>query len=230
MFSSRTSTTSPSTGPRRGLRETSVVSTPKPQRNCVIPTPITPPHKNTPPTRRPPHPHDQERKGNVQANIDTLEKELRDLLASSEQQTKQDYSEQINKVAVDLTNTNQFIHQVEAKVKELEGQLDEEQRRLVENQKNFRRTERRTKELSFQQEEDAKNRERMQELVDKLQQKVKSYKKQIEEAEEIAALNLAKFRKAQQELEQSEGRADLNEQVLAKCRVRGRSMSQGPVA
>ena len=46
----------------------------------------------------------------------------------------------------------------------------------------------------------------MQELVDKLQNKVKSYKKQIEEAEEIAALNLAKF-------ESSEERADINEQV-----------------
>merc|ERR1712038_112905 len=32
--------------------------------------------------------------------------------------------------------------------------------------------------------------------------KIKTYKKQIEEAEEIAALNLAKFRKAQQELEE----------------------------
>ena len=31
-------------------------------------------------------------------------------------------------------------------------------------------------------------------LVDQLQQKVRSYKKQIEEAEEIAALNLAKYR------------------------------------
>merc|ERR1712165_425960 len=31
-----------------------------------------------------------------------------------------------------------------------------------------------------------------------------TYKKQIEEAEEIAALNLAKFRKAQQELEEAE--------------------------
>ncbi len=90
------------------------------------------------------------------------------------------------------------------------------------------RVERRIKELTFQQEEDRKNHERMQDLVDKLQEKVKSYKRQIEEAEEIAALNLAKFRKAQQELEQSEERADLNEQVLAKCRVRGRSMSQGP--
>ena len=47
----------------------------------------------------------------------------------------------------------------------------------------------------------------MQELVDKLQNKVKSYKKQIEEAEEIGALNLAKFRKVQADLESSEERA-----------------------
>ena len=51
----------------------------------------------------------------------------------------------------------------------------------------------------------------MQELVDKLQNKVRCYKKQIEEAEEIAALNLAKFRKAQQELEETSERAALAE-------------------
>ena len=43
---------------------------------------------------------------------------------------------------------------------------------------------------------------------------MKSYKKQIEEAEEIAALNLAKYRKVQADLESSEERADINEQVL----------------
>ena len=59
----------------------------------------------------------------------------------------------------------------------------------------------------------SQNHERMQELVDKLQNKVKSYKKQIEEAEEIAALNLAKFRKVQADLESSAERADINEQV-----------------
>ena len=44
----------------------------------------------------------------------------------------------------------------------------------------------------------------MSDLAGKLQSKIKTYKKQIEEAEEIAALNLAKFRKAQQELEETE--------------------------
>ena len=47
--------------------------------------------------------------------------------------------------------------------------------------------------------------------VTKLQAKIKTYKKQIEEAEEIAALNLAKFRKAQQELEENEERGRLAE-------------------
>ena len=54
---------------------------------------------------------------------------------------------------------------------------------------------------------------------------VRNYKKQIEEAEEIAALNLAKFRKAQQDLQDSLERADLSEQALAKFRARGRSVS-----
>jgi hypothetical protein len=37
----------------------------------------------------------------------------------------------------------------------------------------------------------------MQELVERLQTRLRNYKRQIEEAEEIAALNLAKFRKTQ---------------------------------
>merc|ERR1712211_158785 len=46
----------------------------------------------------------------------------------------------------------------------------------------------------------------------------KAYKKQIEEAEEIAALNLAKFRKAQQELEETEERARMAEGQLPTLR------------
>ena len=49
----------------------------------------------------------------------------------------------------------------------------------------------------------------MTELAQKLQQKIKTYKKQIEEAEEIAALNLAKYRKAQQELEEADDRSKM---------------------
>merc|ERR1711988_1699658 len=55
----------------------------------------------------------------------------------------------------------------------------------------FQRAERKAKELAFAQGEDKKNQDRMSELASKLQGKIKTYKQQIEEAEEIAALNLA---------------------------------------
>merc|ERR1712055_331307 len=98
---------------------------------------------------------------------------------------------------------------LEMKIRELEMELGNTQSRTSENIKGFQRAERKVKELAFQQDEDRKNQDRMSELASKLQQKVKTYKQQIEEAEEIAALNLAKFRKAQQELEETEERAKM---------------------
>ncbi|XP_076274691.1 myosin heavy chain isoform X34 [Rhynchophorus ferrugineus] len=124
-----------------------------------------------------------------------------------------------------LKGGKKAIAKLEQRVRELENELDGEQRRHADAQKNLRKSERRIKELSFQAEEDRKNHERMQDTVDKLQQKIKTYKRQIEEAEEIAALNLAKFRKAQQELEEAEERADLAEQAIAKFRAKGRAGS-----
>merc|ERR1712008_330333 len=81
--------------------------------------------------------------------------------------------------------------------------------RVGESGKAYQRAERKCKELAFSSGEDKKNQDRMTDLAAKLQSKIKTYKQQIEEAEEIAALNLAKFRKAQQELELCEERAKL---------------------
>ena len=66
-------------------------------------------------------------------------------------------------------------------------------------------------------------------LIDQLQMKLRSFKKQIEEVEEIAALNLAKFRQTQGNLGEAEQRADLNEQALAKIKAHDRAASMGPV-
>merc|ERR1712244_62223 len=82
---------------------------------------------------------------------------------------------------------------METRIRELESELDAESRRNTDVFKNLRKAERSIKELTFGADEDKKNHERMQALIDQL--KGKSYKKQIEEAEEIAALNLAKYRK-----------------------------------
>merc|ERR1712211_221537 len=98
---------------------------------------------------------------------------------------------------------------LENKVHELEAELAGTQDRTGEAAKAYQRAERKCKELAFSAGEDKKNQDRMTDLASKLQSKIKVYKQQIEEAEEIAALNLAKFRKAQQELEEVEERAKL---------------------
>merc|ERR1712115_482831 len=128
-----------------------------------------------------------------------------------------------------LKGGKKAIAKMETRTRELESELDAETRRCTDAQKNLRKSERHIKELSYQQDEDRKNHERMQALIDQLQGKIRSYKKQIEEAEEIAALNLAKFRQVMSNQAGSSERADLNEQVLAKSRARARSASIGPL-
>merc|ERR1711981_1498529 len=161
-----------------------------------------------------------------QENAQLAEKNCKIMnLQVKDMQVKLDEAEQLA-----VKGGKKVTSRLEQKIKDLEGQLDDESRRLIEAQKSQRHTERRIQELNFSQNEDHKNHERMQELVDKLQNKVKTYKKQIEEAEEIAALNLAKFRKVQADLEEADERADLNEQLVAKFKTRGRGESVGPMA
>merc|ERR1712099_12446 len=126
-----------------------------------------------------------------------------------------------------LKGGKKAMNKMETRIRELESELDAENRRFADAQKNLRKSERRIKELTFGSDEDRKNHQRMQSLVDQLQGKIKAYKKQIEEAEEIAAMNLAKFRQAQANLADAEERADLNEQALAKLKAKGRAGSIG---
>ena len=71
-----------------------------------------------------------------------------------------------------LKNGRKAAQKMESRIKELENELDSEQRRLADASKNLRKNERRLKEMEFQEEEDRKQNEHMQDLVDKLQQKV----------------------------------------------------------
>ena len=145
-----------------------------------------------------------------------------------------------------LKGGKKAMNKMDTRIRELESEMDAENRRMADAQKNMRKSERRIKELVYQQDEDKKNHERMQALIDQLQGKIKSYKKQIEEAEEIAALNLAKYvfivkvsvffnlffryRQTQNNVSAASERADSNEQNLAKMRTRARSASVGPVS
>lgn len=128
-----------------------------------------------------------------------------------------------------LKGGKKAMNKMETRIRELQSELEAENRRFSDAQKNLRRTERKIKEITYSSDEDRKNHERMQALIDQLQLKIKTYKKQIEEAEEIAALNLAKFRQTQATLQESEERADLNEQALAKYKAKGRASSMAPM-
>ena len=126
-----------------------------------------------------------------------------------------------------LKGGKKAMNKMESRIRELQSELDAENRRFSDAQKNLRKSERHIKELTYAADEDRKNHERMQALIDQLQGKIKAYKKQIEEAEEIAALNLAKYRTAQGNLAESGERADLNEAVSAKAKTKGRAGSVG---
>jgi len=116
---------------------------------------------------------------------------------------------------------------METRIRELESEIDAENRRFGDVNKNLRKSERTIKDLTYAADEDRKNHERMQALIDQLQGKVKSYKKQIEEAEEIAALNLAKYRKVAGALGDAEACAEANEQAMCMRKARARSASLG---
>ncbi|XP_067288205.1 myosin, heavy chain 7B, cardiac muscle, beta a isoform X1 [Pseudorasbora parva] len=140
-----------------------------------------------------------------------MEQTIKDL------QMRLDEAEQIA-----LKGGKKQIQKLESKVRDLENELESEQKKSNEFQKGVRKYERRIKELSYQTEEDRKNMARLQELIDKLQAKVKTYKRQAEEAEEQANTNLTKYKKIQHELDDAEERAEIAESQVNKLRTRTR--------
>merc|ERR1719237_1549311 len=162
--------------------------------------------------------------GQLNADLDEMTNKDKKLLESQckDAATRADEAE-VNA----LKGGRKAMIKMETRIRELESELDAETRRFGDVTKNLRKSERSIKELSFAGDEDRKNHERMQSLIDQLQGKVKSYKKQIEEAEEIAALNLAKYRKVAGALGDAEASADANEQAMAMRKARAKSASLG---
>merc|ERR1711983_286050 len=166
-----------------------------------------------------------------------LAEELRskqDLAVSFEKDRKllecqvKDVQQRLDEAEVNaLKGGKKAMNKMESRIRELNSELDAENRRFADSQKNLRKSERHIKELTFASDEDRKNHERMQILIDQLQGKIKAYKKRIEEAEEIAALNLAKYRAAQGNLADAGERSDINEQALAKLKAKARAGSVG---
>ncbi|XP_066285206.1 myosin-7-like [Branchiostoma lanceolatum] len=142
----------------------------------------------------------------------TMEANLKDL------QRRLDEAE-----AIALKGGKRAIQKQENRIRDLENEISHQSRGHQEDLKQLRKNERRLKEMSFQADEDRKNQERIQELVEKLQLKIKTFKRQVEEAEEQASSNMAKYRKAQHEYEDNLERAEIAESSLNKLRSKSRN-------
>merc|ERR1712218_728536 len=97
-----------------------------------------------------------------QDNAQMTEKQRRLLEAQAKEMQNQLDEAETNA----LKGGKKAMNKMETRIRELESELDAEQRRFGDASKNLRKSERRIKELSFASDEDRKNHERMQGLID----------------------------------------------------------------
>ncbi|XP_011692085.1 PREDICTED: paramyosin, long form [Wasmannia auropunctata] len=122
-----------------------------------------------------------------------------------------------------IVGGKRIISKLEARIHDLELELDEEKRRHAETVKILRKKERNIKEVMIQIEEDAKNIALLQESYDKASQKVSIYKRQLQEQEGMSQQSVTRVRRFQRELEAAEDRADTAESSLSLIRAKHRS-------
>ncbi|XP_071447025.1 paramyosin, long form [Hetaerina americana] len=122
-----------------------------------------------------------------------------------------------------IVGGRRVISKLEARVRDLELELDEEKRRHAETIKILRKKERSVKEMMLQCEEDHKNVALLQESLDKVTQKVNIYKRQLQECEGMSQQSVTRVRRFQRELEAAEDRADTAENNLSLIRAKHRT-------
>merc|ERR1712126_452 len=99
-----------------------------------------------------------------------------------------------------IVGGKRVISKLEARIRDLEMELDEEKRRHAESVKILRKKERYVKEVMIQCEEDRTNMAMLQDACDKLQAKINIYKRQLQETEGLSAQNVTRVRRFQREL------------------------------
>jgi len=122
-----------------------------------------------------------------------------------------------------MVTSKRIITKLEARIRDMELELDEERRRHAETTKILRKKERTIKEVMIQGEEDHKNVTLLQDSVEKLTQKLNCYKRQLQEQEGMSSQNLSRVRRFQRELEAAEDRAESAETNLNFVRAKHRS-------
>lgn len=122
-----------------------------------------------------------------------------------------------------IVGGKRIISKLEARIKDMELEMDEEKRRHAETIKILRKKERQLKEVMIQCEEDQKNIALLQDSLEKTTQKVNIYKRQLTEQEGMSQQNVTRVRRFQRELEAAEDRADCAESNLSLIRAKHRT-------
>ncbi|XP_011179793.1 paramyosin, short form isoform X3 [Zeugodacus cucurbitae] len=122
-----------------------------------------------------------------------------------------------------VAGSKRIISKLEARVRDLELELEEEKRRHAETIKILRKKERTVKEVMVQCEEDQKNIILLQEALDKSVSKVNLFKRQLAEQEGMSQQSVTRVRRFQRELEAAEDRAESAETNLNLIRAKHRT-------
>ncbi|KOB66166.1 Paramyosin, short form [Operophtera brumata] len=122
-----------------------------------------------------------------------------------------------------IVGGKRIISKLEARIKDMELETDEEKRRHAETIKILRKKERTLKEVMIQCEEDQKNIILLQDSLEKTAQKVNIYKRQLQEQEGLSQQSVTRVRRFQRELEAAEDRADVAESNLTLIRAKHRT-------
>ncbi|XP_075990900.1 paramyosin, long form-like [Anticarsia gemmatalis] len=122
-----------------------------------------------------------------------------------------------------IVGGKRIISKLEARIKDMELEMDEEKRRHAETIKILRKKERQLKEVMIQCEEDQKNIVLLQDSLEKSSQKMNIYKRQLQEQEGVSQQNVTRVRRFQRELEAAEDRAECAESNLSLIRAKHRT-------
>lgn len=122
-----------------------------------------------------------------------------------------------------VVGSRRIISKLEARIRDMELELDEEKRRHAETIKILRKKERTVKEVMIQCEEDQKNVMILQENLEKATQRINIYKRQLNEQEGMSQQSVTRVRRFQRELEAAEDRADQAESNLTMIRSKHRT-------
>ncbi|GAB6030577.1 hypothetical protein CHUAL_007439 [Chamberlinius hualienensis] len=126
-----------------------------------------------------------------------------------------------------LVGGKRVITKLEARIRDLEIEVEEEKRRHSESIKILRKKERQVKEIFITAEEDHKNLALLADQIEKLNQKIVVYKRLLNEQEGMSQQSLQRVRRFQRELEAAEERAESAESNLSFIRHKHRSWVTG---